>query len=69
MSLVTSLETLGVKLRGDAVKYGPVIVAVAAGVASIAAHNYVGGVQEILQAIAIVSAGGAVAKLHYDATH
>jgi hypothetical protein len=46
-------------------KYGPVIAAVATGVASIAMQHYSEGLAEILQALSLLSGGTAVASLRH----
>ena len=51
-------------LIAAAKKYAPVVIAVAAGVGSIAAGNYAGGLQSLLHAVALIAGGAAVVQLH-----
>jgi hypothetical protein len=50
-------------VAANAVKYGPLVAAIASGAAMIATKNYVGGVQTILQALAVAAGGTAAVQL------
>jgi hypothetical protein len=53
-------------LSANAAKFGPIVMTIAAGIASILAKNYGQGVTEILQVLTILFGGTAMAALRYE---
>ena len=61
LSLLSTLAT-------DYKNYSPVILAVISGVGSIAAKNYSGGLEQILQALTVLFSGATAVAVHQAAS-
>ena len=72
LSFLSALSTVVASgcnfIAANAVKYGPLVAAIATGAALIATKDYTGGIQTILQAL-FVAAGGTAAVQVVAAVH